>query len=621
MALATAADGVLGARTRPGARSWIARLGDAAGRTDLELTVGAQTPSLELARDAHRTVVLEGILHDARDLLGAVAEPGPPPESDAELVLRAYERIGPQLLEHLRGAFALLLWDRSAERLMCARDQLGLHPLFYAQRGPELFVSTAIHDLVAQEGVPGAVNRAALADHLCHRWPDPGETYFDAIRRIPPAHVLRVEAGVARLERYWDPVPPGSDAVWVTEDELERFDGLLDQAVDRCLARGPAAIFLSGGLDSVSVAAVAAEKSRAREQEPPQALSLIFPDPECNEAPVQRGVARTLALPHLLLDFEEALPPEGLVASALKLSSERAQPLVSYWTPAYLTLARQGKQAGRETILTGHGGDEWLTVSPYHAADLVRSLDFAGLARLWAAQRRSFNVPSRQLARRLLWSFSTRLLLRSAAASVLRSGAPGALRAHRLRAVRSSIPAWVAPDAALRDDLVRRGLEAWPARSGESYYLHEVRSSLDHPLVSMEMEEVFDNGRAVGTRVLPPYLDADLVDFLYRTPPHLLDRGGRSKGLVRERLAQRFPELGFERQRKVAATSYSRSVMTEEAPRNWKRMGGIPALAELGIADPRSFGPLLDSAARGDRVAQFRMWDALNLEAWTRSHL
>src|SRR5207244_12601669 len=126
------------------------------------------------------------------------------------------------------------------------------------------------------------------------------------VKRVPPVHSIHDGSRSRRVYRYWDPAPPGEQIEWITEDELERFDLLLDQAVNRCLDCGPTAIYLSGGLDSVSIAAIAADNSRQKGMGPPLALSLVFPDPECNEEETQRSVAKDLGLPQILMDFDSA---------------------------------------------------------------------------------------------------------------------------------------------------------------------------------------------------------------------------------------------------------------------------------------------------------------------------
>src|SRR4029079_5159218 len=139
------------------------------------------------------------------------------------------------LVQHLKGIFAMVLADRADQRILAVRDPLGAYPLFYAEAYGRLLFSTSIDALRDQPGVNRSVNRAALADHLCHRWPDPHETFLAAIRRVPPGHALQCLSGCVRVTRYWDPAPPDRPVEWIKEDALDRFDGLLDQAVDRAL--------------------------------------------------------------------------------------------------------------------------------------------------------------------------------------------------------------------------------------------------------------------------------------------------------------------------------------------------------------------------------------------------
>ena len=117
--------------------------------------------------------------------------------------------------------------------------------------------------------------------------------------------MLRRDENGARCRRYWDPAPDGN-IEWVRPDEIEQFDALFDQAVARCMAPGPVGIFLSGGLDSVSVAAVATTRARAAADREPLALSLAFPG-DANEEPVQREVATALGIDQIVLDWDAAV--------------------------------------------------------------------------------------------------------------------------------------------------------------------------------------------------------------------------------------------------------------------------------------------------------------------------
>ena len=496
--------------------------------------------------------------------------------------------------------------------------------LFYASIEGEWLFSTSIEALTRHPRVSGEINRAALADHLCHRWPDVEETLFKNVKRVPPGHVIRVGRS-KQVRRYWELPIPGAGVDWVREDELERFDELLDQAVERCLCLGPAAIYLSGGLDSVSVAAVAAQNSQRKGLPPPWALSLGFPG-ECNEEEIQRGVAADLGLPQVFMTLGDAVGHDGLLLAALKMNSHRPMPLLNPWYPAYHRLGLEGKQQGCKVILTGGGGDEWLGVTPLLAADLIRTLDVVGLYRLWSMMQSSYPLPWYSIMRNIFWTFGARPLVSTTIRRVLCSMAPGLLQARQRRRVRRTTPNWVAPDPVLKQEIDQR-LEARlgqtkPMRDTGGFYFRELWESLDHPLTAMEMEEVFESGTRMGLRILMPYWDADLLEMLYRVPPHLLNKGGRSKGLVRQSVARRFPQLGFERQKKVISTNFFNSMMLQDGKKAWQALGGTPALAELGIVDRERLGSTIEGILAGNQLRQaYRIWDVLNLESWLRPRL
>src|SRR5262249_40099054 len=156
----------------------------------------------------------------------------------------------------------------------------------YAVATRRLLFSGSIDALLAGPEVPRTLNRLVVAEHLVHRWVDSNETYYAAVRRVPPGHVFVVENGRQTVSRYWD--PSATVQGW-REDELEQFGPIFERAVARAVARGRAAIFLSGGFDSVSIAAMAASIASRRGERLPHALSLAFPDPECSEDLVQRS--------------------------------------------------------------------------------------------------------------------------------------------------------------------------------------------------------------------------------------------------------------------------------------------------------------------------------------------
>ncbi len=572
-------------------------------------------------------VIFDGVLFNQRDLQVELGEFIAPPSSNtAEIILGAYERWGQDFLSRLRGPFGLVIWDSERETLFCVRDPLVSYPLFFATRRDELLVSPTVEVLLRQPGVSNVVNRAAMADHLINRYPKLQETLYNDVSRVPPGHVLRVARDCHSLFRYWDPQPDG-DVNWLAPDEVKRFDELFDQAVGRCLSVGPAGIFLSGGLDSVSVAAFAVERSRFEGSPKPWALSLIFPNPKENEEVVQRGVAAQLGLPQVLKPFFEATGENGLLGPALALSESLSAPLMNTWLPAYLALAQEGQRRGCRAILTGGGGDEWLTVTPFLAADLLRDHNLVGLYRLWQSMRRSFRRSSLELLRGVVWTFGAKPLIIPPAHHVVKQITPWALTLrHRLsrRPPQWILPKWLAADPILRRELDRRKEEQDANKDkSHSFYMGEGRIALDHPVVSWELEEAFEVFQKVGVRLLQPFWDPDLVDMLYRTPPFQLLQDGRSKGIVRASVSRRLPNLGFERQRKLEATDFYSSLIYQDGGDAWQRLGGAQTLSDLGIIDDQALRPavqkIMARRERGRDAHQF--WSILNLESWARAHV
>lgn len=584
--------------------------------------------TIVVAEDARGGALVDGRLDDRAALAAWLGDAVAPGASDAELVLSAVRRAGPHVLvSRLRGVFVAVVWDRASGITWAARDPVGIHPLFLAQTPGGTVISPAIDALLGHPKVSREVDAVAIAEHLAHRWAAPDETYLRAIRRVPAGHVLALGPDGARsIERAWDPAPCANDD-WL--DDGGAFDALLDQAVARATCGMPTGIFLSGGFDSVSVAAMAIDQAERHGTPPPLALSLAFPDPSCNEEPVQRHVARQLGIRQTMLPFAESLLGRGLMASAFALSARWPVPLQNPWRPAYLALAAAGRAQGCRVVLTGNGGDDWLTVGPDLMADLLGRADLLGAARYGRAILRSYSRPKLAMVRYLIWRHGLRPLAVWRGRQVLGRVVPGAVRRWRRAELQRSTPPWLAPDPALRRTLDARiearidARETEPEPSGRyPLYLRAGRHYLTHPLTAMDHEEDFVAGRRVGLPLgfAHPYWDADLLAHLARTSPWALLDGGREKGLVRQAVHRRFPGVGFLAHRKVTAAGFFTRVVSQEGPGMLRELGGMRALADLGIAERRSLDAVVaDGIASGQLAGAGRAWEIMNVETWLRA--
>src|SRR5947209_8511795 len=184
---------------------------------------------------------------------------------DEELILRAYASWGEDCVRHLIGDFAFAIWDGRQQRLLCARDRFGVKPFFYAQIPDGLVFSNTFRSVRLHPRVSNELNEQAIGDFLLFgRNLDSSTTGFAQIRRLPPAHQLVWSRGRPVLSRYWTFQPPPELKYRRRADYLAHFSQLLRSAVCDRLRTNRVAVFMSGGLDSTTVAATAKEVLTAR---------------------------------------------------------------------------------------------------------------------------------------------------------------------------------------------------------------------------------------------------------------------------------------------------------------------------------------------------------------------
>ena len=593
---------------------WVCVLDRRGGSTEFEVIPEVRRPSPATARAGSIVVVFDGRLTDRRELL---ASPGAASTSadDAHAILDAYCRLGERVLSRLSGTFVLVVWDGERDTLLCVRDPIGIHPLLYTQAGRSFAVAPFVEPLLRRPDMPPRVDPVAATFKILGLPLGPEETLFTSVRRVPPGHALEASPAGMRLFRYWDPGEPGSEEGLTPREAAERFDVLARQAVGRCIESGPTAVYVSGGIDSAAVAAVAAELSGERRLSPPLGLSLVIKHPDLDEESKQQAVAGDLGMELLPASIDQAVGSGGLLRATLEVSMSGSAGPADILQPIFDFLSHKGLRRGRGTFLNGQGGDEWLLPPHLYGADRLRALDLPALYRLWHAWYDYLPFRSNaSFARHSLWTWGARPFVRAA---VLRAGrSESSVRDLLARRFLERLPAWLAPDAALRRDIVERALFAVPRLPCSDLYRTSRRALLDSPDRPGMTEEAFATQRRIGARILMPFLDADVVRFLYRLPPDLLVHGGHAKALARHVVAQRVPTFGASWPRTVTGDSYFRALIERETPRAWREAGGTPYLADLGIVDESSVRRLVREGS-----SPSWLWPATNVDAWLRSCL
>jgi asparagine synthase (glutamine-hydrolysing) len=241
------------------------------GHTLLRLVEDSGAPGTDeqpFTLDGRRWIVADARVDARADLVAALRARGHEPAADAadaELILRAYGAWGEGCVAHLLGDFTFAIWDGPERRLFCARDQLGVKPFYYAQVGPSVVFSNTLDCVRLHPAVSKELNDHAIADFLLFGGnQDPATTTFRDVLRLPAAHSISWSPEGRRCQPYWT-LPIDEPLSFKRADEYtERFMELLRAAVSDRLRTRRVAVFMSGGLDSPTLAAVAAGMLRDR---------------------------------------------------------------------------------------------------------------------------------------------------------------------------------------------------------------------------------------------------------------------------------------------------------------------------------------------------------------------
>ncbi len=274
-------------------------------------------------------------------------------ESDSECIPHLYEEFGDDFVTHLRGMFAIALWDRRRGRLLLARDRLGKKPLYYRTDGDGIAFGSELKSLLADPSLRREVDPAALSHYLTYQYVPAPFSIYEGVAKLPPAHVLAYENGRVQTWCYWRLRYPAAGAPDPrTEEDLaeELRTRLLESVRVRLMSERPLGAFLSGGLDSSAIVAAMSRTS----SDTVRTFSIGFEDESHNELPYARQVADLYGTEHHELvvhpDVEDLLPT---LARGFDEPFADSSAIPSY----YLA------QMAREHVvvaLNGDGGDEAL---------------------------------------------------------------------------------------------------------------------------------------------------------------------------------------------------------------------------------------------------------------------
>ena len=322
----------------------------------IDLEAGAQPLANE---DSNIWITFNGEIYNYRELRSTLEQRGHRfrTQSDTEVIVHAYEEWGDRCVTHLRGMFAFAIADGRRQRLFLARDQFGIKPLVYVEQAGWFAFASEIQAFHQLDGLQVDLDVRALDEYLALQYIPAPRTAYRQIRKLPPGHTMSVDydGRVHGPQRYWRPeFRQGefrSNADW-----FDAFDATLRDSVRaHMVADVPVGAFLSGGLDSTGVVAMAQEIAT----QPVRTFSIGFTDPAHDESAWAAEAAQRLGTRHTC----EILEVDAL-SSLASLVQHYGEPFGD--SSAVATMA-VSKLAAREvkTVLTGDGGDEGL--AGYHS--------------------------------------------------------------------------------------------------------------------------------------------------------------------------------------------------------------------------------------------------------------
>jgi len=498
--------------------------------------------------------------------------------SDTETLLQGYARWGHDVLQHLKGMFAFAIYDAAREELFLARDRLGIKPLYYSTDANGFRAGSEVRLLIAS--VPSEITGQAISGYL--QWgacPERNLLYSN-LRVLPAGHAMTIaRQGETRTWRYW----PSRKAFFSSTDNVPRqVRALIDQAVDEhLLSDVPVASFLSGGIDSSIVTAVAAQKLERKLQ----TFSVGFDVAEFDETAIAQEIAERYRTDHHRIQLSEEEVIHSVTEAVEKLDLPSVDAINTY------IVSRAVAAHGVKVALSGLGGDELFGGYPSFR-DVPRLKLLAGFPRPFQ------NVLGR------VAGLGDRL------ADLPAKAGAGELARWRRRF--------------FTDDMVRRaGLPIAPAPFEcpvelPDDYARVSWAELTGYMRRMLLRDADQMSMAVSLELRVPFLDHELVEYVLGLPEAVKKRYPGPKGLLVEACRDLLP-----------ASVYRRPKAGFVLPMKVWMLGPLASFVEEGRREtvsrrllPSAFVDEISGAFQRDRLHWTRLWSIVVLGHFAkRSHL
>ncbi|QBD79726.1 asparagine synthase (glutamine-hydrolyzing) [Ktedonosporobacter rubrisoli] len=508
--------------------------------------------------------------------------------SDTEVLLHTYLEWGIDCVQHLNGIFAFGLWDEQQQRLLLARDHLGVKPLFYARRGSSIIFGSELKALLAHPAVKPEVDIHGLTELFGFRRA-PGSAVFRDVHELRPGHLVVCTHQQLQVKRYWalQSAPHTDDLVTTTE----HVRALLEDTVRRQLISDmPLVAMLSGGLDSSALTALAAREFK-QEGKQLHTYSIDFAESAEHfqgnalrpslDAPWVKRVSEYVGSQHHTLVVDT---PELIDNLLVPLRAHDLPAIGQIETSLYLLFKTMKQDA--TVAISGESADEVFGGYPwFHNEEVIKAPTFPWIA-----------ISGMDVSRRQRQALSTWL------APELQSKIDFAGHIQQL----------------YQDSLAEvprlPGEDAREARMREIFYLN-----LTH-FLPMLLDRKDRMSMAVGFEVRVPFCDHRLVEYVWNIPWEMKNTGGIEKGILREAMTGILPDDARKR-RKSAYPSTQNPTYVEALRKYTLQILANPQAPALKLTNPEFLRMLVEKKVQlPDEASVFFFERVIQLNTWFQEY-
>jgi len=540
--------------------------------------------------DKQKAIVFNGEIYGYKKIRDTLGNYNFRTTSDTEVILALYEKYGETFFKYLPGMFSIALWDDQKQELICGRDRFGEKPFYYAVTASGDFIfASEIKAILASGLIEPVLNNQSLVHYLQHLYVHPHQTIYENIYTLPAAHYLQFSKGKLHVKRYWQ--LPNVDYTISLDDATETFRDLFEKAVQKQLiADVPVGAFLSGGIDSSLVVAVA-----SRFKKNIKTISFGF-GKEINELPYAKLVADTFKTEHL--EIQQQVPD---LANLLgRMQEVYDEPFAdSSNIPTYLISRAASEQL--KVVLTGDGGDELLGGYAFwyrHLFNIEKAVSFTGY-------------------KKLLLPFASRI-----ASRVGDQYLPFIKHQQKiLDKNKHTVHAIHAEQNIYFNESQLRQLGLSKTSAGKSKYSFDDENTVSDAM-KMDIENYMPGdilvktdraSMANGLELRAPFLDKKLAEFCISLPHSLKLNHKEEKIIAKQAFQKLLPKDIVKRRKQGFGAPVS----------SWLKTPTLQEMVADHLEDPRSkiFG-LIDFKGSREFLKQqdYNTWILLNLSLWAENH-